>query len=266
MDTQCILSTSDKQGVFFDFEQSSCGGRDTCFDREGCIELPRFAVGIEAAGARGRVKGADPVAYFVGGFVKVDPQIVFFDHGCVGGAVMILWRDGEGALDQRFEGFCEGLGADSGQSIMQRTTRIFGEDGRGVPFEHRACVHAFVEEHGGDACLGFSASDGPLNGCRTSIIGKQRSMAVDATKRGDCEGFGAEDLAVSYDHCEVWGIRTKTLIGLFGGHLFRLKDGESCLLSEDFDGGRRDLFAASLGAIGLCIDSDDFVWTVEERL
>ena len=91
-------------------------------------------------------------------------------------------------------------------------------------------------------------------------------MEIDPTVFGNGKQARGDDLAVSDDDDEVWGIALNKFLDIGGTDFFGLVDGEVGGESDFFCGGGRNLVAAAAWAVRLGDDGDDFEVGLREEV
>lgn len=108
---------------------------------------------------------------------------------------------GVGVFRQDFKGFCEGLGAEVGDSIVELICGFVREDGDFAAGDDVACVELANYVNDADSCFLVTVGDGALDAGGAAIFWQQGGVEVD-----DAFGWGvpdsfADDLSVGHDYC-----------------------------------------------------------------
>ena len=167
---------------------------------------------------------------------------------------------------RRGERLDDEVGADEGEPLREIDGRLVRADRRRASQEHRAGIETGVHEHRGDAGLGLSFGDRPLDRRGAAVLRQQRRVDVDAAVSRNVEQGLREDAAVGEDDSGVRGERRDQVARLVGADLRGLVDGNAEAIGGDLHFGRMERLLAADGAVGLREHRRDVVAGVDEGL
>ncbi len=104
---------------------------------------------------------------------------------------------------QLLDGRLDGADSEFGQASFERLRVFFGTDGRTTLLEDRAGVQTRGHVDHRDTSFGLAVIDGPLDGSRTAVFGKERAVEIDAAESGSLEYLGGKYLTVIADDQQV---------------------------------------------------------------
>ena len=188
----------------------------------------------DAVGSRPGSETAHAIVDFHCGAVPVDAAVVSFEHGGESGLGMVLRAGSDFSRGEAAQSVCHQGRASFGETSGKLRRGFYCADFELTLQEGIAGVHAGVNAHGGEAGSRFAIDDGPVDGSGAAVFWKQRSVEIDPAEFRNREQASRNDLAVSDDDDEVWGITLQKFLDFGGAHLFGLMDGEV--------GGESDFF------------------------
>ena len=142
----------------------------------------------------------------MGGSVgQVELCHLLVQHGGKGCVFVLLRHSGQSACGDLGNGFTQGFGTHSGNTVKQFAAGLLRVDGNLFAVQYIAGIQTLVHLHDGNAGLGVTVQHRPLHRSAAAILRQQRNVQVDAAVAGQFQHGLRQDAAIGHHHDQFRG-------------------------------------------------------------